>query len=98
MKSSKPNGMRTGASDRRTVTEPHAPLLTPRPHQERRHGKTRTDPYAWAADARDPELRDFLRDSNRHARQCLRPFSGLRRQIESELRALTPALEGGENV
>jgi len=96
MKSSENNGTRRGASGRLAADEhPHAPLLPSRPRRESRHGKTRADPYAWAANAGDPELRNFLRASNLHARQSLRPFSGLKRQIESELRALTPTLEGG---
>ena len=89
MKSSKKKGGRAAAE------HVHAPLLSPRPHQEKRHGRKRSDPYAWAADACDPELREFLRASNRHARQCLRPFNGLMLKIKSELHSLTPPLEGG---
>jgi oligopeptidase B len=82
------------AAGRAIVKETPPPLLPVRPRRFRRHGRTRTDPYAWVRSAADPEVREFLRASNRHARLWMGSADGLRRRIESELRDLTPPFEG----
>ena len=72
---------------------PGLPVAARRPYVHEAHGVRRTDDYAWLRDADDPATLDHLRAERAHYREAIEPLDQLRREIEAELVARTPAAD-----
>jgi len=72
---------------------PGLPVAARRPSVRETHGIRRVDDYAWLRDPDDPATLDHLRAERAHYREAIEPLEPLRRRLEAEFVARTPAAD-----
>src|SRR5258707_12146658 len=64
-----------------------APRKAPQhPHLINQQGESRTDPFFWLRDKKDPETIKYLEAENRYADLMLKPVQRLRERLYREMR------------
>ena len=59
------------------------------PFERTYHGDTVTDPYAWLADSKDPEVLGYLEAENAYMSAQTAGLAGLRAEVFGEIKART---------
>jgi oligopeptidase B len=70
-------------------TVPTPPIAKQVPTPRTYHGDTVTDPYAWLADPKDPEVIDYLQAENRYTDAQTEHLGPLRSAVFDEIKART---------
>jgi len=70
-------------------TEPTPPVAKQVPAERTQHGDTVTDPYAWLADPKDPEVIAYLEAENEYTDALTAGLGGLRSAVFDEIKART---------
>src|ERR1700733_598279 len=68
---------------------PTPPIAKQVPTERTHHGDTVTDPYAWLADPKDPEVIAYLEAENAYAEALTAGLAGLRSAVFGEIKART---------
>ena len=69
--------------------EPVPPAAKPVPFERAYHGDTVTDPYAWLADSKDPEVLGYLEAENAYMSAQTAGLADLRAEVFGEIKART---------
>ena len=70
-------------------TEPTPPIAKQVPTERTQHGDTVTDPYAWLADPKDPEVIAYLEAENAYTDALTGGLDELRAAVFGEIKART---------
>jgi oligopeptidase B len=70
-------------------TVPTPPIAKQVPTERTHHGDTVTDPYAWLADPKDPEVIAYLEAENEFTDSLTAGLAGLRSDVFDEIKART---------
>src|SRR3984885_10208251 len=68
---------------------PNPPIAKQVPTERTHHGDTVTDPYAWLADPKDPEVIAYLEAENAYTEALTAGLTGLRSAVFDEIKART---------
>src|ERR1700745_1844631 len=69
-----------------SISAPTPPRAPQHPHIINQQGESRTDPFFWLRDKKDPETIKYLEAENRYADLILRPVQALREKLYREMR------------
>jgi oligopeptidase B len=69
-----------------SISAPTPPQAPQHPHIINQQGESRTDPFFWLRDKKNPETIKYLEAENRYADLTLKPVRGLREKLYREMR------------
>jgi oligopeptidase B len=69
-----------------SISAPTQPQAPQHPHIINQQGESRTDPFFWLRDKKDPETIKYLEAENRYADLILKPVQALREKLYREMR------------
>src|SRR5260370_24028188 len=69
-----------------SISAPTPPQAPQHPHLINQQGESRTDPFFWLRDNKDPETIKYLEAENRYADLMLKPVQALREKLYREMR------------
>src|SRR5260221_149517 len=75
-----------GMSASLSISAPDPPQARQQPRIINQQGESRTDPFFWLRDKKDPETIKYLEAENRYADLMLKPVRGLREKLYREMR------------
>src|SRR5258708_19953579 len=70
-----------------SISAPAPPQAPQHPHLINQQGESRTDPFFWLRDNKDPETIKYLEAENRYADLMLKPVQALLQNLYPEMRA-----------
>src|SRR5258707_12289026 len=69
-----------------SISAPTPPQAPQHPRIINQQGESRTDPFFWLRDQKDPETIKYLEAENRYADFMLKPLQALRQKLYAESR------------
>src|ERR1700751_539713 len=69
-----------------SISAPTPPQAPQHPHIIDQLGESRTDPFFWLRDKKDPETIKYWEEENRYTDLRLKPVQGLRDKLYHEMR------------
>jgi oligopeptidase B len=69
------------------MSNPQAPVATPKPFRTETHGDVRIDDYHWLKEKENPDVQRLLAAENAYCEAILKPVENLRAELFDELKA-----------